>query len=165
MGTQSRSTSLLRGQEAPRDWASNLRSEVDVRIIQVQGVGERTAVGLDVQRSPRAFHSGRCASLEELFWAGLCPPKRNAEVLTPSSSECDLIGNRVVTDVMSSSANVLIRKGGITEQRHREKAMRDEQRLDTCIDKPRIAGSYRGWEKRAGATPTAFWGNSALPTP
>lgn len=56
MGTQSRSTSLLRGQEAPRDWASNLRSEVDVRIIQVQGVGERTAVGLELKETDWKCH-------------------------------------------------------------------------------------------------------------
>lgn len=39
-------------------------------------------------------------SLEDLLWVGLCPSKRYVKVLTPSTSECDFTGIRVVTDIM-----------------------------------------------------------------
>lgn len=35
-----------------------------------------------------------------LLWVELCPPERYVGALTPSTSECDLIGNRVIANVI-----------------------------------------------------------------
>lgn len=34
-----------------------------------------------------------------MLWVELCPPRRCTEDLTPSISECDLLGSGVVADI------------------------------------------------------------------
>lgn len=84
-----------------------------------------------------------------LGWVALCPPEKYLEVLTPSISGWDLLGNRVPADVTDK---VILEEGTLTQgnccpDKERREAHLEKHQVKTQGHAEEAGETGRGWRE------------------